>query len=124
MPHWAEIDENNQVLRVTYGEGTDEESHKWLINNLGGTWIRTYYSTPGHTFAGIGYTWDPTKENFMPPVEIIQPLAPNNSQQNTEQSLPVNSSGANDTDAPEPDKKEEVIPEEVPNTSSVTDEGQ
>ncbi len=67
MPHWAEIDENNKVLRVTYGEGTDEESYQWLIDNLGGIWVRTYYDTPEHTYAGIGYTWNPSANNFVAP---------------------------------------------------------
>lgn len=67
MPHWAEIDDDNKVLRVTYGEGADEETHQWLIDRLGGIWVRTYYDTPGQTYAGAGYTWDPQTGDFIPP---------------------------------------------------------
>ncbi len=71
MPHWAEIDENNRVLRVTYGEGTDEETYQWLIDNLGGTWVRTYYDSPGQTYAGIGYVYGPGSKGFSAPAPIL-----------------------------------------------------
>ena len=72
MAHWAEIDENNIVTRVTVGSNDDsDEGYQWLIDNLGGTWVKTSYNTQGgvHTldgtplrknYAGIGYTWDGT----------------------------------------------------------------
>ena len=45
MAHWAEIDENNIVLRVTVGSNDDpDEGYQWLIDNLGGTWIKTSYN--------------------------------------------------------------------------------
>ena len=46
MAHWAEIDENNTVLRVTVGSNDDsDEGYQWLIDNLGGTWVKTSYNT-------------------------------------------------------------------------------
>ena len=75
MSHWAELDQNNQVLRVLVGDNNDpsgDEGYKWLIDNLGGTWIKTSYNaaTNGFRFnyAGIGYTYDPIDEAFVPPM--------------------------------------------------------
>lgn len=71
MAHWAEIDENNIVLRVLVGDNNDpngDEGYQWLIDNLGGTWIKTSYnSTIRKNFAGIGYTYNPTLDAFIAP---------------------------------------------------------
>jgi hypothetical protein len=55
MAHWAEIDENNMVLRVTVGNNSEpDEGYQWLIDNLGGTWVQTSYNgTMRKNFAGI-----------------------------------------------------------------------
>ena len=70
MAHWAEIDENNVVLRVVVGSNTHlDEGYQWLVDNLGGTWIKTSYNTYGgkhetggtplhKNFAGAGMQWD------------------------------------------------------------------
>jgi hypothetical protein len=69
MSYWAEIDKNNIVLRVTVGDNNDsDEGYQWLIDNLGGTWIKTSYNaTIRKNFAGIGYTYDATRDAFIPP---------------------------------------------------------
>lgn len=69
MPHFALIDNNDIVQWVTYApEGqSDADALAWLAENHPGTWVRTYYSTPGKTYAGQGYTYDPVTENFTPP---------------------------------------------------------
>lgn len=79
MAHWAQIDENNKVIQVTVGSNEDgDEGYQWLIDNIGGTWIKTSYNTIGgvHTnggtplrknYAGIGYTYDPERDAFIPP---------------------------------------------------------
>lgn len=81
MAHWAEIDENNIVLRVTVGKNDDsnkDEGYQWLIDNLGGRWIKTSYNTIGgqhilggvpfrKNYAGIGYFYDETRDAFIPP---------------------------------------------------------
>jgi hypothetical protein len=71
MSHWAEIDENNIVLRVTVGNNEDpngDEGYQWLIDNLGGTWIKTSYNANiRKNFAGIGYTYDEPRDAFIPP---------------------------------------------------------
>jgi len=60
--HFAEIDANNIVLRVIVCD-----SKEWCEKNLGGTWVRTYYSTSGKTYAGAGYIYYPDLENFSAP---------------------------------------------------------
>jgi hypothetical protein len=71
MAHWAEVDQNNIVLRVTVGDNNDpagDEGYQWLIDNLGGTWIKTSYNgNIRKNFAGIGFTYDQTRDAFIPP---------------------------------------------------------
>ena len=71
MAHWAEIDENNIVLRVTVGDNNDpngDEGYKWLVDNLSGTWIKTSYnSNIRKNFAGIGFYYDENLDAFIPP---------------------------------------------------------
>lgn len=72
MAHWAELDENNVVLRVTVGDNDDpngDEGYQWLINNLGGRWIKTSYNaTIRGKFAGIGDIYDEVNDVFYTPV--------------------------------------------------------
>jgi hypothetical protein len=69
VAHWAEIDADNIVLRVTVGNNSDpDEGYQWLIDNLGGTWIKTSYNgTIRKNFAGIGFTYDATRDAFIAP---------------------------------------------------------
>jgi len=81
MAHWAEIDENNIVTRVLVGDNNDpagDEGYQWLIDNLGGKWVKTSYNTIAgkHTlggtplrgnYAGIGYIYDEELDAFYAP---------------------------------------------------------
>ena len=71
MSHWAELDENNLVTRVLVGDNDDpngDEGYKWLVDNLGGTWVKTSYNaTIRKNYAGIGYTYDEVLDAFVPP---------------------------------------------------------
>jgi hypothetical protein len=71
MSHWAEIDINNKVIRVLVGDNNDpvgDEGYEWLINNLGGTWIKTSYNgNIRKNYAGIGYTYDEVRDAFIAP---------------------------------------------------------
>jgi hypothetical protein len=71
MSHWAEIDENNLVVQVTVGDNNDptgDEGYQWLIDNLGGRWIKTSYNgTIRKNYAGIGYTYSEELDAFIPP---------------------------------------------------------
>ena len=84
MAHWAEIDENNLVVRVTVGT---DDGHEWLVENIGGVWVQTSYNTRGgvhynpetgqpsadqskalrYNYAGIGFTYDEDRDAFIPP---------------------------------------------------------
>jgi hypothetical protein len=79
MAHWAKIDDNNLVVEVivTSNEQPDE-GYQWLVDNLGGNWIKTSYNTLGgvHTqggiplrknYANVGYTYDEQRDAFIPP---------------------------------------------------------
>lgn len=69
MAHWAELDENNVVLRVTVGSNDDpDEGYGWLIDNLGGRWVRTSYNANfRNRFAGVGFTYDEQADVFIAP---------------------------------------------------------
>ena len=71
MAHWAELDDNNVVLRVLVGDNTDpngDEGYQWLLDNLGGTWVQTSYNaTIRKNFAGIGYSYDEELDAFIAP---------------------------------------------------------
>jgi hypothetical protein len=71
MSHWAEIDNNNKVIRVLVGDNNDpagDEGYQWLIDNLGGTWIKTSYNNNiRKNYAGIGYTYDEVRDAFIAP---------------------------------------------------------
>ena len=85
MAHWAEIDENNVVVKVLVGDNNDpngDEGYQWLIDNLGGRWIKTSYNTVNGvhaqggtplrwTYAGIGYKYDEALDSFIPPVPYV-----------------------------------------------------
>jgi len=69
MAHWAEIDENNIVIRVTVGNNNEpDEGYQWLLDNLGGTWIKTSYNNNIRgVFAGVGYSYNPDEDIFVIP---------------------------------------------------------
>jgi len=78
MAHFAEIDENNIVLRVLVTDNNEpDEGYQWLVDNLGGTWVKTSYNTSGgkhllggtpfrKNFAGIGWVYDAERDAFRP----------------------------------------------------------
>jgi hypothetical protein len=71
MAHFAEIDENNIVLRVLVIDNSLEaQGADFLANTLGfgGTWIQTSYNgNIRKNFAGIGYTYDELLDAFLMP---------------------------------------------------------
>jgi hypothetical protein len=72
MSHWAELDENNIVLRVLVGDNNDpagDEGYQWLIDNLGGNWVKTSYNgSIRYNYAAEGYTYDAIDDAFIAPV--------------------------------------------------------
>ena len=71
MAHFAEIDENNIVLRVVVVDNGHETGGAEYLKydlNLGGTWIKTSYNgNIRKNFAGIGYYFNPMLDAFIPP---------------------------------------------------------
>lgn len=81
MAHFARITQDNIVTDVLVVP--DDQEHRgadYLTNDLGldGTWLQTSYNTQGgqhllggtpvrKNYAGIGYTYDPTRDAFIPP---------------------------------------------------------
>jgi hypothetical protein len=72
MSHWAEINKNNKVIRVLVGDNNDpngDEGYQWLLDNLGGNWIKTSYNNNiRYNYAGVGYTYDPIDDAFIAPM--------------------------------------------------------
>jgi hypothetical protein len=78
MAHFAELDENNMVLRVIVVHNNDcldangDESEAvgvaFCQNLLGGNWKQTSYNgNIRKHYAGIGYTYDASRDAFIPP---------------------------------------------------------
>lgn len=95
MAHWAEVDENSIVVRVIITDSNDpngDEGYQWLLDNFGGTWVKTSYNTLSgvhylpddqrdengdripsgqphvrYNFAGPGFLYDPIKDAFIAP---------------------------------------------------------
>ena len=74
MSHWAELDENNIVIRVLVGDNNDpagDEGYQWLLDNLGGTWIKTSYNgNIRYNYAGTGFKYDEVADAFIAPKPI------------------------------------------------------
>lgn len=79
MAHYAEIDSQNRVIRVlvvanevTHAtpDGSEDEALgvTFLTDLLGGEWVQTSYSGRIRVrYAGPGYTYDRTRDEFVPP---------------------------------------------------------
>ena len=86
MAHFAELDENNIVLRVIVVSDDDAIDGEVFCNNLlGGRWEQTSYNTRGgvhyapdtqtpdggeqlrKNYAGVGYVFDEVRDAFMAP---------------------------------------------------------
>ena len=75
MAHFAELDNNNVVLRVVVVANdcvpSDEhiDGETWCINFFkGGTWKQTSYNNNFRKqYAGMGYTYDAAKNKFISP---------------------------------------------------------
>jgi hypothetical protein len=79
MAHYAELDATGTVVRVlvvadevTHAtpDGSEDEAlgATFLSDLLGGTWVQTSYNgTRRGRYAGIGYTYDAARDEFVPP---------------------------------------------------------
>jgi hypothetical protein len=96
MAHWAQIDENNKVVRVVVGSNDEpDEGYQWLVDNLGGTWLQTSINTRDGVhydpetgepsadqskalrgnFAGIGFDYDSELDIFVNNQEEEEPAS-------------------------------------------------
>lgn len=69
MAHFAEIDSQNIVQRVIVVPDSQEANGAaWCANLLGGTWVQTSYNGRiRKNYAGVGFTYDATRDAFIPP---------------------------------------------------------
>jgi hypothetical protein len=78
MAHFAELGENNVVLRVIVVDNKDTSDAngveveaigaEFCRNLLGGTWKQTSYNGNFRkNYAGIGFTYDSGRDAFVPP---------------------------------------------------------
>ena len=84
MAHYAYLDENNIVTMVIVGKNEDEAPGDWetyygakrtSYNTRGGVYYDPNTNEPGadqskafrKNYAGIGYTYDSTRDAFIPP---------------------------------------------------------
>ena len=84
MAHYAFLDENNVVTMVIVGKNEDEDGIDWeqfygavrtSYNTAGGVYYDPDTQEPSQdqskafrkNYAGIGYTYDPVRDAFLPP---------------------------------------------------------
>jgi len=68
MSHWAEIDDNNIVLRVLVGNNNEADEGEAFMNSLGGRWVKTSYNgNIRKNFAGVGHTYREDIDAFVAP---------------------------------------------------------
>ena len=83
MSHYAQLDENNVVVFVIHAKSNDKEAE--FTESTGDVWKQTSYNTYGgihytdgepsedqskalrFNYAGIGFTYDETRDAFIPP---------------------------------------------------------
>lgn len=71
MAHFAQIDENNIVLRVLVVPDSEQDrGHQYLAVDLllGGAWVQcSYNGNLRKNYPGAGYTFDAQRDAFIPP---------------------------------------------------------
>ena len=77
MAHFAELNGNNIVIRVIVvhnnelldenGTESEQKGIDFCVNLLGGVWVQTSYNASKRfKYAGIGDTYDATRDAFIP----------------------------------------------------------
>jgi hypothetical protein len=72
--YYAELDENNIVTQVITGVPPTElieglPAAEWYSNFTGVTCVPTYMDAPNKTYAGIGFIYDFTTQDFSEPAK-------------------------------------------------------
>lgn len=75
MAHFAEIGQDNRVLRVIVVPDEHEvDGEEWCASLLGGRWLQTSYNaTIRGKFAGVGDTYDEELDEFVSPPAVDPP---------------------------------------------------
>jgi hypothetical protein len=79
MAHFAQLDENNIVTNVIVvhnnelidddGNESEWKGIEFCIKHFGGRWLQTSYNaTFRGAYAGIGYTYNETVDEFVAPI--------------------------------------------------------
>jgi len=69
MSHFAELDEDNKVIRVLVGnDNFPNEGYDWFVETFGGRWVKTSYNASiRKNFASVGFTYDEELDAFIAP---------------------------------------------------------
>ena len=69
MAHFAELNENNIVLRVVVvADEHEADGENWCANLFGGNWKQTSYNANiRYNYAGVEFTYDPVADAFYAP---------------------------------------------------------
>lgn len=62
---FAQIDENNIVTRIAVVQREFLESNP---QRYPGRWVETFFDTAGKTYAGVGFFYNETTQNFEGPL--------------------------------------------------------
>ena len=71
--YFAQLDENNIVTRVAV---VTAEFMAANPDRYPGTWVETFFDTEGKTYAGVGFTYDAKKKDFVAPIASEPPAPP------------------------------------------------
>lgn len=73
MAHFAQIDENNFVVRViVLSNDLEQTGEQWCTEHFGGLWKQTSYNhNIRKQYAGIGFIYDPHKDIFISPQPFL-----------------------------------------------------
>lgn len=65
VQYFAQLDDNNIVtdVRVVTREFLEANPDRYT-----GKWVETFFNTEGKVYAGVGFTYDEVKEDFVSPV--------------------------------------------------------
>lgn len=64
LTYFAQLNDNSEVIAVNV------VSAEFMAENpdrYPGRWVQTFYDTPGKTYAGVGYFYDETTQDFYLP---------------------------------------------------------
>lgn len=83
MAHFAKIDESNTVTEVIVvhnnelldnGVESEAKGIAFCQSLFGGTWVQTSYNgNIRKNYAGVGFTYDPIRDAFIPPKITCHP---------------------------------------------------